>query len=252
MDKTWVPGTVIPELKESNLLAQGGHAKIYLIGEHFVVRRLKEFQGHYPNADLIAYLNEKNFPTAMLHEVRNDMLVMERLHGPTLLQELLAQEISLAEGVRIIAQFHNKLRALTTPDFELSQGAAKPDHAVLHMDIHPGTIVITQAGPRLVDWEDARFGPPQLDIASTALIFAMLASSPGELQAGSASMFRKFSRQVGSEFVPFLEEAALIRATQLQDSTEEKELIAPGLEWAMDHLDSFNEWCVPTRPESTQ
>ena len=252
MKTSWVHVSELPELKESNLLAQGSHARVYIVDDQVVVRRLKNYQGTYPNADLLSHLKQLGFPTPTLFEARQDTLIMERLHGPTLLQSLIAQETSLAEAVRIMVQLHEQLHSLQPPPSLATNGQPHGTDRILHMDIHPGAIVLTADGPHLVDWEDSRLGPPDLDLAATALIFAMIASEPGELQEGAASMFRKFSRTVGTGYVPYLESAARVRAEERDTSPEELALIQPGLQWAHAHLQEFTRWCVPTRPESTQ
>lgn len=252
MNTPWVQGSELPELKESNLLAQGSHARVYIVGDHVLVRRLKNYQGTYPNTDLMSYLKLLGFPTPTLFEARYDTLIMERLHGPTLLQSLIAQETSLAEAVHIMVQLHEQLHSLQPPQSPASDGQPPGEARVLHMDIHPGAIILTPNGPHLVDWEDARLGPPELDLAATALIFAMIASEPGELQEGAASLFRKFSRTVGTGYVPYLETAARVRAEEMDISAEERSLIQPGLDWAHNQLQEFTRWCVPTGPESTQ
>lgn len=38
--------------------------------------------------------------------------------------------------------------------------------SLLHGDIHAGNIVVTPAGVRLLDWDEARIGPPEFDLAS--------------------------------------------------------------------------------------
>lgn len=248
MNTSWVQGSDLPELKESNLLVQGSHARVYLVDDQVVVRQLKNYRETYPNADLMVHLKQHGFPTPTLFEVRQDTLIMERLHGPTLLQSLIAQETSLAQAVAIIVHLHEVLHGLQLCDGSPSGDADR----ILHMDIHPGSIVLTPDGPYLVDWEDSRVGPPELDLAATALVFAMIASEPGDLQLSSASMFRKFSRAVGTNYVPYLDEAARIRSQEMDSSPEELALIQPGLDWAQEHLADFTGWCVPTHPESIQ
>lgn len=235
MNSDWVPGTKIPALKESNLLAEGSHSRVYSISDRVVVRQLKNFSGTYPNADLIAHLKETGYPTPALYEARQDKLIMERVHGPTLLQSLIAQETSLADGVQIIVQLHKELHDLRAPEITSISGWAGDGDRIIHMDIHPGTIVMTHSGPQLVSWEDSQYGPKELDVASTALIFAMVATYPGELQKPAAAMFRKFTRQVGTDYVPFLEQAAQIRRTDMDTSPEELELLTTGLAWALDN-----------------
>lgn len=238
MNSDWVPGTKIPELKESNLLAEGSHSRVYSISDRLVVRQLKSFSGTYPNADLIAHLKKMGYPTPALYEARQDKLVMERVHGPTLLQSLIAQETSLSEGIDIIVDLHEQLHAINPPEITSISGWAGHGDRIIHMDIHPGTIVMTNTGPQLVSWEDSQYGLAELDVASTALVFAMVATYPGELQKPAAALFHKFTRRVGTDYVPYLEQAAQIRRTDMDTSTEELELLTTGLAWAQENHSS--------------
>ena len=47
---------------------------------------------------------------------------------------------------------------------------------LLHFDLHPENVVLTAAGPVVVDWANATEGPPGLDTAMTAIILAEVAT----------------------------------------------------------------------------
>jgi aminoglycoside phosphotransferase (APT) family kinase protein len=41
---------------------------------------------------------------------------------------------------------------------------------ILHLDLHPENIVITNRGPRVIDWANAHVGAPEVDVAMTFVI----------------------------------------------------------------------------------
>ncbi|CAM5339053.1 phosphotransferase [Streptomyces californicus] len=49
---------------------------------------------------------------------------------------------------------------------------------MLHLDLHPENVVLTEAGAVLVDWSTAAEGRPGLDRAMSALTLARTALAP--------------------------------------------------------------------------
>jgi len=62
-------------------------------------------------------------------------------------------------------------------------------NSVCHTDIHPGNIIITEEGFRVIDWCDTMCDSPWLDVASTLLIFESVAEIPG-LDSGDLNRSR--------------------------------------------------------------
>jgi aminoglycoside phosphotransferase (APT) family kinase protein len=48
----------------------------------------------------------------------------------------------------------------------------------MHGDLHPYNVIQTADGPVVIDWRNAEEGPPEFDIAMTAIIFAQVAVDP--------------------------------------------------------------------------
>jgi aminoglycoside phosphotransferase (APT) family kinase protein len=42
--------------------------------------------------------------------------------------------------------------------------------AICHGDFHPGNVIMSAAGPRVIDWVDASCGPPAADVARTLFL----------------------------------------------------------------------------------
>jgi hypothetical protein len=59
------------------------------------------------------------------------------------------------------------------------RAATDPGTRILHLDLHPENVVMTEGGPVVIDWRNSTEGPPELDVAITALIIATVAVLPG-------------------------------------------------------------------------
>ncbi|MFE5309558.1 phosphotransferase [Isoptericola sp. NPDC056605] len=79
-------------------------------------------------------------------------MLLERLAGPTLADELLAGRRDAGEAGALLASLHARLHALPWPDGPL-----------LHLDLHPSNVVLAARGPVVIDWTDARTGPGYRD-----------------------------------------------------------------------------------------
>jgi aminoglycoside phosphotransferase (APT) family kinase protein len=97
-------------------------------------------------------------------------MVMERIHGPTMSQALGEQRLRLDEAAEVMAELHRLLHAVPSR-------TSDPAERILHMDIHPGNVMMGPDGPVLIDWCNVRDGPPDLDVAMSALILSELVAA---------------------------------------------------------------------------
>lgn len=219
----------------AHLIARGRNADVYLMNDTQVLRRLRTGAQTYPNIDLIRHLNALGFPTTRIIEVAGTDLILERLHGPNLLQALDAGEVTMSDGVRILLDLHTALHLLPPPPrAQMGAGEAtrpsglvvpRPKVSMLHLDLHPGNVLLTAAGPRLIDWESARLGPAGVDLATTALVFAEVVVDGNEYAAASHRMLRHFTEEAGRDLGPYLAEAVAVRGTYTNVDPAERELL---------------------------
>jgi aminoglycoside phosphotransferase (APT) family kinase protein len=138
-------------------------------------------------------------------------LVMERCDGPDLLTQFGRKPWSVFAAGRTMGIAHARLHAVTAPvvlprvkeavpqrlarsdrvpeelrSVALRALEAMPDgDRLCHGDFHPGNIILTSHGPRVIDWPNAFSGDPNADIARTLLTFRL-----GEPPAGTAAIVR--------------------------------------------------------------
>jgi hypothetical protein len=73
---------------------------------------------------------------------------------------------------RTLADLHGRLdRVPAPPELPLPPGRAG---RLLHGDLHPGNVLLSDAGPVLIDWTNAASGPSAHDTATTWLVLACL------------------------------------------------------------------------------
>jgi thiamine kinase-like enzyme len=107
------------------------------------------------------------FPVPAVLEVWPDALVLEYVDGPTMLDS----PGPIEDGAALLARLHEELHEIEAPP-ELGRGR------LLHMDFHPGNVILSPRGPVVIDWAIARAGEPALDVAMT---WVLCATSGGEL-----------------------------------------------------------------------
>jgi aminoglycoside phosphotransferase (APT) family kinase protein len=139
------------------------------------------------------------FAVPRVHEIRSDALVLERVDGPTMGDELRRRPWRGRRHVRLLAGLHERLHRIP---FE---GAA-----LVHFDLHPDNVLMSPSGPVVIDWTNAHGGDPAADVAMTWLILATSGGLPGRMLAGL------LRRQVGREVLVRGLDAA--RAFRLADA----------------------------------
>jgi aminoglycoside phosphotransferase (APT) family kinase protein len=122
-------------------------------------------------------------------------IIMERLDGADLLTSFSARPWTIVRLGRLMGRAHAELHAVRAPD-ELRDLRAGLREALAHSDLippdlrdvssraldrlpdgdrlghgdfHPGNVILTPHGPRVIDWPNAFRGDPDADVARTLL-----------------------------------------------------------------------------------
>jgi Ser/Thr protein kinase RdoA (MazF antagonist) len=218
------PGVTEPGAPPGPLLTVGTTADIYLVDDDRVLLRYREHPDLSREVAIMRHLVAHGFPVPEVHSAEGLDLVMERVHGPTLLQALVAEEISIPDGAQLLADLHRRLHAVPPPEGE--------DAVVLHLELHPGNVVLTETqGPVVLDWAHARTGPADLDVAVTGLIIAEVAvDDDTEYTRGARAFLAAFLAAAGG--APSCQVDAAVRIRNADESLVpgERALLAPAAE----------------------
>jgi Ser/Thr protein kinase RdoA (MazF antagonist) len=161
------------------LIARGRDADVFALDGSRVLRRYRAGGDTAPEAAVMRHVAEHGYPVPRVHHAAGPDLVLELVPGPTLSAALASGEVAVRAGAEILADLHGRLHAVP-PGQDAGQG-------VVHLDLHPGNVLLGPAGPVVIDWRNAVEGPPELDLAVTALIMALVAIDREHPLAGPAA-----------------------------------------------------------------
>ncbi len=116
-------------------------------------------------------------PVPEVLEVRADALVLERVDGPTMLEEIERRPWRFASFARELGRIHRQVL----------------DSGVLHGDFHPLNIMLGATGPVVIDWSNGGEGDPMTDVAFSQVILATSdADFPGWLEWFARAVRKRF------------------------------------------------------------
>jgi len=216
-----------------DLLAAGRDSDVFAYGDGLVLRRYRDGRSAAGEVAVIREVAALGYPVPAVHEAAGPDIVMERVDGPTLAEALVAG-MPPDEAGALLAGLHDRLHALAWP------GAA-PGEVLLHLDLHPLNVILRGAAPVVIDWSNARPGPPGLDVAMTAVILAQVVVTDGMLEAvgidesarpALARLLEVFADRVGTPYVDRLAAAEELRWQDPYQSSAELAALTRAVELA--------------------
>jgi Ser/Thr protein kinase RdoA (MazF antagonist) len=201
--------------------AAGREADVFLLDGGRVLRRYRTGADTVREAEIMAYAAAHGYPVPAVYSAGGADMVMERLHGPTMAEAALTGRLALAEGAAMLADLLRRLHELPARD---GDGTGE---TIIHLDLHPENVLLTDRGPVVIDWRNAGDGPGDLDTALTALILAQVAIGSIEHPLGGAvdAMLDRFLELAPGDPVRLLDDAAAFRRRQLTMSPDEIAMI---------------------------
>ncbi|MEU3017158.1 phosphotransferase [Nocardiopsis sp. NPDC007018] len=193
-------------------LASGRDAEVFALDGARVLRRYRHARDTTAEAAAMARAADDGYPVPRVYRADHGELEMERLHGPTMLDAASEGRLTPEETGRELARLHGRLHAVP-------KGSGG---RLLHLDLHPGNVILTRRGPMVVDWTNAREGVPGLDLAVTALLLALtgLCGPPGLAPLAEACL-APYVRHTGGRPGRFVDAAVALRADDPHLTAEE-------------------------------
>jgi aminoglycoside phosphotransferase (APT) family kinase protein len=142
----------------------------------------------------MGWVRAHGVPTPEVFDVDGGDIVMERIEGPSLLSGLVTHPYRLPGVGRMIADLHAKLDAVPVPDWlEVRYPPTTPDVplGVIHGDLHPDNVMMSAAGPVLIDWTNVCAGDRGADLAQTWIVVDHLGRPDGAVMRTVESVARR-------------------------------------------------------------
>ncbi|WNM34822.1 phosphotransferase [Streptomyces sp. Li-HN-5-11] len=203
------------------LLASGRTADVYEIDEAWVLRRDRQGWGDAAaEGAVMEHVRAHGCPVPRLRPSGSRTeLVLERLHGPTMLRACLDGALGAEEAGALLARLLRTVHAVP------ALHSADPAARVLHLDLHPENVILTADGPRIIDWGNAEDGDPALDWGMSAVILAQAAVDDHGPAAPARAMLTALLAGPAGLTPDGLAEARRRRACQPTMSRRETELL---------------------------
>lgn len=161
-----------PEGELGPVVAAGRDATIHALGDDLVLRRTPSPERDLrAEAEVMEHVRAQGYPVPQVFRVGPGEMVLERIEGPTMLEAIEAKVWTVERHARTLADLHTRLHALAASD-DLRPHPVLPGPAIVHQDLHPGNVLLSPAGPVVIDWTNARAGDPDVDVAITWLLMA--------------------------------------------------------------------------------
>jgi hypothetical protein len=169
-------------------IAEGRDSEIYEHGPGRVMRIARDRRSLIGEAEVMSYVRSQGYPAPGVHEAGEGYLVMDRVDGPTMLDD--AIPFRIGRNARLLAGLHEQLHRIPAPSWMTSEAPVAGDRLV-HRDLHPLNVLITPDGPVVIDWSNASRGEPAFDVADTWVLFACADPPLKRIEALLAPIARK-------------------------------------------------------------
>jgi aminoglycoside phosphotransferase (APT) family kinase protein len=105
-----------PHVALGDPISSGRDADVFALDDDRVLRRNRSGRSTAVEASIVRHVTAHGFPAPLVFRAEGPDLEMERLQGPTLLQSLVADQTSLREAARILADLHTQLHTIPAID----------------------------------------------------------------------------------------------------------------------------------------
>ena len=212
-----------------SLIGVGSEWEVRHYGPDHVLRTSTGNTDLTREAEALEIVGSASFPAPLLSQkVGPSSLVIERVDGPTMLEDLTSRPWTLNRHAKNLARLHKALGKIPAP---LSWESVSEGDSVTHLDLHPGNVKISNNRPVVLNWNKSARGSASFDAAVTYVILRTAESKSGRLTRLLINGLRKrfanvFIKEFGAaEVHGRIREAAEFRLLDSNLSVEEREAV---------------------------
>lgn len=177
---------------------------MFIRSDGLLVKRTRTGRDLRREAEMMSYLSGYGIPVPRVHEATEDELVMQYVPGPRMSEEIGRKPWLAGSLGEELADLHHRLDVIPAPGFLSGDGD------LLHLDLHPGNVVLGPEGPVVLDWASATKGDRRLDVALSWVSLAVAHLAP-VMKLTRWRFLRSFMANVDPEARNAIPEAARIR-----------------------------------------
>lgn len=196
------------DISELPLVGRGRAADVFDLGDGRVLRRYRTPHPGFVEREALAMqvLRAHGAPVPEVFDAGGGDLVMERIEGRSMLDVLKSRPWRAAAIGRQLAQLHDQIHRIPAGDVALPRFGE--GDSILHLDLHPDNVMLTDRGPMIIDWSNVAVGAPLADLMNTWML--MSTSSVDDVPPWLRPLLRRIRNSLINGFVadtPLDEEA---------------------------------------------
>ena len=149
-------------------VGRGRDCDVFEAGPGRVLRRNRSGRSTEAEALTMLHVAAHGYPVPEVFDADGPDIVMQRLDGRTMLDDMTARPWTMTASARTLAALMERLGQVPTPAHDLPLVGDGAD-TLVHLDLHPDNVMLTAGGPVVIDWSNAALGVPGLDAANTWL-----------------------------------------------------------------------------------
>jgi aminoglycoside phosphotransferase (APT) family kinase protein len=170
------------------VLARGRDGVVYEHGSDKALRVVPDGRSLVREAEVMHHAASHGFPVPRVYGAGDGWLLMERVHGPVMLDAATRPPFRVRHYARMLADLHRRLHEIRAPDW-LPQ-APVPGDRLVHRDLHPLNVQLSTRGLVVIDWTNASAGAPAFDVADAWVLLKTATIPESSLRLRAAELGR--------------------------------------------------------------
>ena len=212
-------------MRVGSLIAAGHDCDVYEAGAGKVVRRARDGRSLEREASVMRHARRHGFPAPEVFDADGPDILMELADGPSVGDAATRDPLRGVEHARLMVGLLRRLASVRAPGW-LPAAAGAPGNSLLHLDLHPGNVLLTGDGPRVIDWAGAARGAAAADVACSWLLLAAAPLVGAAKEEGRRLMLAAFAENIDREAArPYLKAMAERRRADVHTEAAERALI---------------------------
>jgi aminoglycoside phosphotransferase (APT) family kinase protein len=116
------------------------------------------------------YVAGHGYPVPAVVEVSGGDIVMERINGPTMLDDFSRRPWRMFAHANALADLLRRLHEIPAPSW--LRPRLEGGDAIVHLDLHPDNVILSARGPIVIDWSNGGRGNPAAEVADLWTVMA--------------------------------------------------------------------------------
>ena len=149
----------------------------------------------------MAWLVSAGVPVPTVHRTDGRVMVMDRVSGPTMLDDLQQKPWRLWRHAKTLAALQRSINEVAAPDWLASDDALPAGDVIVHGDLHPMNVILGPRGPVVIDFTNAGRSSAAFDAAISTVLMATFETSGLIDRIGQRLLVRAFRHARGAALV---------------------------------------------------